>query len=295
MDDQKSKEKGKKTRGPKRENDSKKAVKLARMPGSKTDDETKTSAQKTKARMERAKKKAFELEKDNKSKLVAYFSGGDWYKIGGTSALVYAHMIAPRLGISVNVRPDADLECKFVEGIVSIRSIGELAENLKKLGILIESQDDDIAVFNLGFKVSDAELDAIRSVRRERIEQMNKIIEADKTYAGLVTAERKVAVFLRSKMLKANTCDRDMIMAELAHKAVTACASILAISAKNDDMAIETLAKVYKDNRQIQLYSMILMDMGILTDIDTLRLQLDLSDANRLIKAKLKKLGAKVK
>ena len=81
-------------------------------------------------------------------------------------------------------------------------------------------------------------------------------------------------------------------MTELARQAITDCATLYAASARKTS-AKEALTKVYKNNERAQYYIMILLDMRILTDTDALRLELDLADANRLIKAELKRMDKK--
>ena len=240
-------------------------------------------------KIKHAKERAYELEKKNKAYVVAFFSGPGWYKIGGNSALIYAYLLAPRLELDVRVRPDRDLYFKFKDGVVSVRSIKDLAEKFEKIGIKITKQDDELVVFKLKQKLTDAEFKSICSVREQRVKQINQIVKVKVVYPSIAAKQREIAGFLRSRLHHASAPDRDLILTKMTAVALEMCADLTQVASGQIGAEV-CLKSIQKKNNRFMAWGTVLMDQGIFTVEDTLRVEQLLLDANTLIDKEIKKL-----
>lgn len=132
-----------------------------------------------KKRYEAEKKKVKEIEKTNRSRIIAFRSTRDWWKIGGHSALIYYYRIAPRLGKDVNLMNDMDYFSTFSTGVISIRSIEEFEEELSKLGIKLEKETEAIKSFKLPKALSETELKKLKEQEKQKLEKVNKIVMSE--------------------------------------------------------------------------------------------------------------------
>lgn len=241
------------------------------------------------ARRKIIKSKVFHFEQNNYTKLVVFSSGDNWYKMGGNSALIYVYMVAPQIGVQPKLRPDKDFYDRFVDGVVSVRDLNLLIAAFSGIGIKLERIDDDVAIFDLGRKVSKAELEAIRDVKEEHLEQVNQIVKVNAMYPAIVSVERRIARNMRSRMLKASPMDREMILTEMAKQTLKSVVDIFGIS-NNLGEAEKVLKNVHTLNERMKIYVLQLMELGIFDVEECLRTEQDLVEANTLIAAELKKL-----
>lgn len=236
-----------------------------------------------------AKEFAYTYEITNNRTLLLFYSGEGWWKMGGNSALFYTHLIAPRLNIKASLKPDRDFYSKFMDGIVSIRDYSALKMNLKKLGIIVKEENELWTMFDLSFKVSQAELNNIRSIREDKIEQINQIVSVKNLYPSIAALGRKIAKSLYTKTNHCSPIDRDLIMNRLTQIALENVVQIYMISSDGKDQ-VETLKTVLKRNEKIKTYLMLMMEITAFTPEEILVIENDLVDMNTQIKAELKKL-----
>ena len=212
--------------------------------------------------------------------------------MGGNSALFYTHLIAPRLDIKVSLKPDRDFYYKFIDGIVSIKDLKSLKANLKKLGITLLEQNELWMIFDLGFKVSKAELNNIYSIREDKIEQINQIVQAKKLYPSIAALGRKIAKALYTKTCHCSPVDRELVMNRLTQIALENVAQIYLMSSDDNSVPSEVLNSVMKRNEKLQTYLMLMMEITAFTPEEVLVIETDLTDMNTQIKAELKKLSS---
>ena len=101
------------------------------------------------ARTKAAKEKAYAFELKNRSKILLFYSGEGWYKMGGNSALIYLHLLAPKFGLNPKLKPDRDFYHKFPDGIISIRDLEAVKTTFAAHKIKLVAEDDDLIVFDL--------------------------------------------------------------------------------------------------------------------------------------------------
>lgn len=122
------------------------------------------------------KAQVMNFEADNQQYLLLYTSTDGYYKMAGRSVLFYAARIVPRLGRRVTVRPDTDHYYPSGEGIVSIKNLVRLAEQLSQLGILPdpERSTSELYFYKFPYRLSGAQIAALRDkneVVRQRLNQ----------------------------------------------------------------------------------------------------------------------------
>lgn len=129
-----------------------------------------------KKRYEKAKAEVFAFELRNRSKLVAFRSTAGWWKLGGTSALLYYHRVAPRLGLKPNLKADGDFYSKFEEGVISIKDINRFEENLKKLGIERIKSGTSMRMYDLGITIDAEEIKRLKKNEEAERKKFNKLV-----------------------------------------------------------------------------------------------------------------------
>ncbi len=169
-------------------------------------------------RHELIKAEVFDFEKKNRSKLVAFKSTGAWWKFGGTSALLYAKHVAPRIGKDPQIRPDRDFFSKFAEGVVSIKDIDTLTRDLKGIGIKLVEDGKERKIFELGQKFSEEDIELMRNEDKLAKEQLNQLILPKVMYPNLFAHLRALNEIARVKQRGASQTDRTYIMDDFAGK-----------------------------------------------------------------------------
>ena len=122
------------------------------------------------------KAQVMNFEADNQQYLLLYTSTDGYYKMAGRSVLFYTARIVPRLGRRVTVRPDTDHYHPSNEGIVSVKNLVRLAEQLSQLGILPdpERSTSELYFYKFPYRLSGAQIAALRDkneVVRQRLNQ----------------------------------------------------------------------------------------------------------------------------
>lgn len=122
------------------------------------------------------KEQVMNFEVDNRQYLLLYTSTDGYYKMAGRSVLFYTARIVPRLGRRVTVRPDTDHYHPSGEGIVSIKNLARLAEQLSQLGILPdpERSTSELYFYKFPYRLSDAQIATLRDkneIVRQRLNQ----------------------------------------------------------------------------------------------------------------------------
>lgn len=255
-------------------------------------DEKAAVQRKIATRYQKIKSKVFEMEMTNNSRVIVFSSGPGWYKIGGKSALIYVHMLAPRIGIEPSIKIDRDFYSKFEEGIVSIRHLDLLKENFEKIGVKVESETSEMVIFKLEKPVTKTEMRTIKNIRDEREQRVNQIVETKKVYPSISALMRKINQDMRNKYIHCTGNDRTYIIEDLAKTTLKSTVDLTLIS-NGVIEARSGLLVIYKRNEELKAYLMNLMELGIFEVKETLRMENDLVDVNTMIKAELKKMGEK--
>ncbi len=104
----------------------------------KSEGQQKEDIQERLKRCKEAKAEAYELERHNVNKIIAFDSGEPWYKIGFKSNLIYEFYVMPHLKeVYFKPRPDNDHYSYSKTGVTGISDIVAFADGLKKRGAII--------------------------------------------------------------------------------------------------------------------------------------------------------------
>lgn len=130
------------------------------------------------------------LETQNDSQIIVFPSVDEpWYKIGWISALVYAYDVGIR-ACNKNSRPvirkDTDHLAKSKDGIVFVRDIKKLIQNLADIGISsYELTKDGLYIFDLGKTYTKSELRDFRNTYCRKNEELFNMAAKKKVYPEL--------------------------------------------------------------------------------------------------------------
>lgn len=131
------------------------------------------------------KAKVFKFEQENRKRIVIFKNASDWYKIGGNSLIFYMHFVAKRLKLTVTPRQDTDYHSEFEGGVWSFRDLEEFEARLKKVGMHLHNFGQGWRSYNLGFTVTQSELEAIRKEEEMRWQRLNQVVMPVSSYPDL--------------------------------------------------------------------------------------------------------------
>ena len=134
----------------------------------------------TASQYKEVKRRAFNFEKTNKDSIVVYPVKGDgsWYRIGGTSALLYMQFVMRPLHLSATFRDDTDFHYVFELGTITVRNLDMLKRRIERAGVLKEIISGGGSYrFRLNFSLTEKEIADLRQEELFRRERLPKIIE----------------------------------------------------------------------------------------------------------------------
>ena len=142
------------------------------------------------------KKKAKEMEKGNKSRIILFpsysrnFDDLQWYKLGDFSAIYYAYRMASRMGRTVKVQKDTD---KFsrMEAICCIKEVDKFLKLATELNEVerYEKTKDGFYVLYLKKELSDDEVGILRRTGVMRKEMLHNVLRPKKSGCGGVSGD----------------------------------------------------------------------------------------------------------
>ena len=247
-----------------------------------------TEARAERAFAEKVKAWAFKFEKTNRSKILVFYSGKGWHKIGGNSQLFYVHKIAKQIGRKPKVNVDRDFKCKFKGGIVSIKDVDALEEALKKLGIRVEKRAKGGVIFTLGEVVSDEEIKRLRAVEETKLAQFNSI-----TSPKIILPSVNVRLNEVARVIFAKTKRRDKMMDEIFYKMrgqITEALTYFLLYSNGRIDAREGLERALKPVYLMLTELKIIQEQGLLLIDSCLSMAVKLEEVRLVLEKELKKL-----
>lgn len=252
---------------------------------------------KAKQRKEALKKKIFDMEQTNNRYLIAYADGTGWYKLGGHSALIYHHRIAKRLKLRPRLNPDTDFYSRFKEGTVSIRQIETLENNLKTLKIYRNSKmtvPGEVYVFDLGYKVSDEDLDLMYRDEQIRRDNLNKMVLPKVVHPDIHATLLNTVKLCQPKVAHMPVVDREMCGYKIIRTLIRACDRFYLMS--NGYISEEQgLKEVLTMVERVKVYIKVATELEIWPIESALMIATDLVKASRLIVKRLNEIKQKTR
>ncbi len=167
------------------------------------------------------KRRLLKDEETNYDKLYVLRTHDGWWKMFGHSALIYKHVVCKDMfKTDVKLLPDTDYYVTSSEGYVSITSIHELEKRLKRRKIYALTAKPRGWIFELGFKVTEQDLNLMRNEEEMQIERANALIA---TYSNLAPMNQKVKEVVRelySQMRLMDGVARDAFGNEMIAEAI---------------------------------------------------------------------------
>ena len=176
------------------------------------------------------KSQVFKLEKDNHNHIYAFRSTDGWWKVGGNSALFLKYRVAKRLKLKYELRTDRDFYYNFRDGVIPIKNVEKLEENLKQLRIFKKGVELGYVVFDIPFgPVSDEQIKEMRHMERTALRELNKIISPGDLLVKTLPQARIVQKSLFEACRKLDEPSRDLIGKEIVHLSNTMMDQIMCV------------------------------------------------------------------
>ena len=169
-----------------------------------------------------AKIVAMKLEQVNDSKLILFPSVGEgevgeWYKMGGNSALFYKNIVGPRMGRkNIQIRRDADMNHRFRDGVVAVHWKQKFMEKMIKIGCeKFEENELGMLFFDLGMKYSKSEIEMYRDAEKLERDKLGQIIVPKNNYPDLYGIFLQLAKLVPPKVKRMHPAYREMFQKDL--------------------------------------------------------------------------------
>lgn len=170
------------------------------------------------------KKKAIELEKRNKQYLILWpasdfnVNGKQFYNMGGNSAIIYVHELAPRIKRRPTLRRDMDT-CndneKFYSGVCSIQSLYKLESALKSININREPAKNGLVFFKLPREYTKDEIKGMLKYEQAKLDNLNKILYSKVLYPDIHRLILDLKKLIPSKVKNMEKTYREVIGMEM--------------------------------------------------------------------------------
>ncbi|MBR2795977.1 hypothetical protein IKE13_02915 [Candidatus Saccharibacteria bacterium] len=190
------------------------------------------------------KKKVIELERKNLQYLIL-FPASDvdvnkkyrFYNMGGNSAIIYVHEIAPRLKRKAKMRRDMD-PCsekeKFHSGICSIANLEGLEAALLTIDVKRMSVKGEIVIFKLNREYSKDEIKNMLKLEQQRLDSLNELIYSKVLYPDV---HKKIIDLKRSIPAKVKNMEktyREVVGMEMIKSLMTLVKTYSQVAHGND-------------------------------------------------------------
>ena len=172
--------------------------------------ENATKLQKEKEAYLVSKARILEREEENYTKLALVYSGEGFWKLFDHSALIYKHVLAPRLGLEPKLKTDEDygkIVAKY--GVVTINNFDKFEQRMTNLGVRRSYKKGRIAVFLLGEKIGPEKMKELYTYEADRWERANRLVMPVNVMPALRARIRDVAVCVHEMVRKLDGTARD--------------------------------------------------------------------------------------
>lgn len=172
------------------------------------------------------KRRAFNFEKTNSDSIIIFPTKGDgtWYRMGGTSALLYMNYVMRPLHLSATYRDDTDYQYVFDLGTITVRNLDLIKKRIERAGVLKEMTIGGGSYrFRLNFSLTAKEIMELRQEEVFRRENLAKIIEPSFMNPELYVALTHIAKCVTEMASKR----QDHFARSIYGKEMVACANSL--------------------------------------------------------------------
>lgn len=172
--------------------------------------------------LKKIKERVYGFEQTNRGSLVLYRCGKGWYKMGGHSALFMRYRVAERIRINNKLHKDDDYDHRFAEGVMIFTNVDKLTSALARIDVKMSAREgDDIFVYNLGYELTDEEIEQIRRSEEAVRGQVQRELEVKDPFPGIAVGLRDLMVTMRHKIKNADGIARDIILSSMMERILT--------------------------------------------------------------------------
>ena len=168
----------------------------------------------------RTKKKVIELERKNLGYLILFPASDKdtnkrkFYNMGGNSAIIYVHELAPRIKRKAVLRRDMD-SCnddeKFHCGICSVLDIDGLETRLAEIGVKRLDMQGELIFFKLAREYSRDEIRNMLKIEQKRLDALNKVLYSNVLYPDIHRQILELKRIIPSKVKNMDKIYREII------------------------------------------------------------------------------------
>ena len=209
------------------------------------------------------KERALQHEPENYSKLYIVHEKKGWWKMFGHSAIMFHYSVAKWANINSRLKADSDFGIRSEEGVINIKDIYELDRKLTKAGVSLLYSSDDIRIYNIGKKYTEADINAMIKTEELAWARANQTIKPKEVFPSLYSFLLRLLneiYFLTAKMDKTarHTFGEPMtkIVTELVRDYVVLCNE----GGLSDE---EFLQRISRELQEIKGYTACLMETRV--------------------------------
>lgn len=166
------------------------------------------------------KRRVYELEPKNYTKLYFIRQHGNWFRAFGHSAIIYHYDICSKIHRRSKLLIDNDYTLRIPGGVVNVSDMDVLETKLNTAGYSLIVGNERCRVFNLGRRYTDAELKAMEEAREREIESINRVVEPKRIYPYLSRQLRQLFRDLYFALAKLDSYARHCVGEEIVHRAL---------------------------------------------------------------------------
>lgn len=156
------------------------------------------------------------LEEKNNDRVYLFPSStgakGEWYRVGGRSALFYKYFLGPRMGRrDIRIRKDTDTRMVFRHGVAAVHQGDRFMRSVEKLGYEVRENRLGVIVVELEKTFTAAEIKNMGETARSELEQVQLMLTPAKSMPGLYAKMRGLARALTPKVKKLHPAYRETL------------------------------------------------------------------------------------
>lgn len=211
------------------------------------------------------KRRVLGWEKDNYDRLAVVEDSNGMHKLFDHSAVIYAHDVAKRLKIKVELKSDSDFEMTSTKPVVLIHDMDTVERKMSTIGIKKISVDDGVAVYDLGYTVDPVEYKAMLTEEEELKNRINNLVLPSEVYPSLRFEMEQLTKKIYEAVRKMEAVAREAVGLELLKLMAEAMEGFIEAANGHEDID-EYLQELVKLLRHLSARMKVILDLRIIDD-----------------------------
>ena len=211
------------------------------------------------------KRRVLGWEKDNYNRLAVVEDTNGMYKMFDHSAVIYAHDVAKRFKIQVELKNDSDFEMTTDKPVVLIHDVEVMEKRFSTIGIKKVSVDDGVTVYDLGYTLDPVEYKAMLTEAEELKKRVNNLVLPSEVYPSLRFEMEQLTKKIYEAVRKMEVVAREAVGLELLEMMAEAMEGFIEAANGHEDID-EYLQNLVKLTRHINARMKVISDLKIVDD-----------------------------